>query len=667
MQRKLSSYDIHVIVHDLQDLIGSPMDKCYQLSKDEILIKYRNIKQNSKEALFIRNGHFLCITKESLKTPSRPSTFAMGLRKYIQNGKILEIFQHEFDRIIVIKIGKKDGVYSLIIEFFSEGNIILVDPSNRIILPFIHQSWAHRKVRGRQPYIFPPSQTNPNILSFDMFKELLNTSNTDLVRTLAVTINLSGVIAEEICTLSNIDKHKPIMGLSNEEIKTIFQTLQKFIQAFSDNRYQPVLVKKSDQVIDILPFPFTSYKDVKYEQVSSFVSGLSYFIEKQIKNKDEIVISSETDKQVDKLQRMLDQQKEKISSLQKQIEQKKKEGELIYLHYQKSDSLLSLIQNVIALKDKTDEIKKINAVDFVKMFDPKKNILDVELQNADKETSVVSLDFRKSVSENAENAYNLSKKYFSKLHGAEKSVEKTLEKIEQMKKKQASEQALRLEEKKIISRKQKNFWFEGYRWSITSQGNLVVAGKDVKTNEQVVKKYLEPKDRYAHADIHGAPSCVIKSKTYDDKPCPITDQCLQEACMIAACYSKAWKQFMEAQAYWVLPEQVSKTAQSGEFVPKGAFIIRGKRNYCKCNLQLGIGIIKLDGKKMWMGGSVEAVKKWCETYIIIKPGNKSKKDISHLLSKKTNTAIDGIVSVLPAGGAIIQDSKGLSLNQGDDL
>jgi hypothetical protein len=176
----------------------------------------------------------------------------------------------------------------------------------------------------------------------------------------------------------------------------------------------------------------------------------------------------------------------------------------------------------------------------------------------------------------------------------------------------------------------------------------------------VVKKYLDKKDRYAHADIHGAPSCIIKSKTYDDKPCPIDQQALEEACMIAACYSKAWKQFMEAQAYWVLPEQVSKTAQSGEFVPKGAFIIRGKRNYCKCILQMGIGLIDLDGKKMWMGGSVDAVKKWCDTYIIIKPGNKSKKDVSHFLAKETKTAIDDIVSVLPAGGAIIQQSKGLS-------
>ena len=45
-------------------------------------------------------------TKRQIETPLKPTTFAMTLRKYLMNGRITEIVQHEFDRIIKIKISK---------------------------------------------------------------------------------------------------------------------------------------------------------------------------------------------------------------------------------------------------------------------------------------------------------------------------------------------------------------------------------------------------------------------------------------------------------------------------------------------------------------------------------------------------------------------------------
>ena len=45
-------------------------------------------------------------------------------------------------------------------------------------------------------------------------------------------------------------------------------------------------------------------------------------------------------------------------------------------------------------------------------------------------------------------------------------------------------------------------WFESFRWFISSDGNLVLGGKDAKTNETIVKKHLKDRDRYAHAEVH---------------------------------------------------------------------------------------------------------------------------------------------------------------------
>ncbi|MBU0623454.1 MAG: DUF814 domain-containing protein, partial [Candidatus Thermoplasmatota archaeon] len=45
---------------------------------------------------------------------------------------------------------------------------------------------------------------------------------------------------------------------------------------------------------------------------------------------------------------------------------------------------------------------------------------------------------------------------------------------------------------------------------------------------------LEAGDRYANADIHGAPSVVVKMKG------DITEKTLYEACEFAVATSKAW-------------------------------------------------------------------------------------------------------------------------------
>ena len=205
------------------------------------------------------------------------------------------------------------------------------------------------------------------------------------------------------------------------------------------------------------------------------------------------------------------------------------------------------------------------------------------------------------------------------------------------------------------------FWFERYRWFISSDGNIVIGGKDVKTNEMVVKKYLKEGDRYAHADIQGAASIIIKSKGVDGKLLDVSDATLEEACIFAASFSKAWKQFAEAQAYWVLPEQVSKAAQSGEFVPKGAFIIRGKRNYHRCKLEVAVGIISIDEENKVMCGPVNSVKKRTDKYAIVVPGDTKKNDMAHKIAKAFDVGVDSVDRVLPPGGMTIIGSVGVKL------
>jgi predicted ribosome quality control (RQC) complex YloA/Tae2 family protein len=653
MERKLSTFDIYVIVSEMQDLVGSYIDNIYQLTRDELLIRVAHNKTKQKESIFIRNGDLICLTKKQFEAPLKPTNFAMTLRKYLLNGKITRVTQQEFDRIINLKIGKKEGEYTLVIEFFSKGNIILVNPDGKIITPLISQTWAHRTIKTHEIYSPPPAQINPLNLTFENFSDLLKKSKADLVRTLAVPINLGGPIAEEICVRANIDKNASIKDLDEKKIERIFSTLSSFLKIFKNKEFQPVLIKQDGKPIDILPFEFKSYEKQDFEKIDSFARGLQEFTGiKKIKKQE----TSGVNKKIEKLKRQLTQQQEFVVELKKNINQKKLEGDLIYLNFQLCESLLNEITAILQHKEKDDEIQKINDKEIVKEFDPQENRLVVLLKDTNGKVSEVDLDFRKSVTENATNAYDDSKKLRNKLVGAQESIEKTKDMIESVEKEDVKEGI-----GKEKSAEAKTFWFERFRWFISSDGNIIVAGKDAKNNEQVVKKYLKEGDRYAHADIHGAPSCVIKNKDMDGKDTPISEITLNEACQFAAGYSKAWKQFAEAQAYWVLPEQVSRTPQSGEFLPKGAFVIRGKRNYYKCKLELAVGQIMIEDTKKIMGGPVDAVKKRSDKYVVIVPGDMKRNVLAHKLSKVFDMPADQIEKVLPPGDVTVIEKSGFEL------
>ena len=120
MKRQLSSFDFYVISSELQELIGNRIEKIYQINQSDLIIKIKNITKKQKESIFIRNGELILITNEKFEAPLNPSNFAMTLRKYLVNGVIAEIKQHEFDRILEIKICNKNTEFSLILEFFSK-------------------------------------------------------------------------------------------------------------------------------------------------------------------------------------------------------------------------------------------------------------------------------------------------------------------------------------------------------------------------------------------------------------------------------------------------------------------------------------------------------------------------------------------------------------------
>jgi hypothetical protein len=201
-----------------------------------------------------------------------------------------------------------------------------------------------------------------------------------------------------------------------------------------------------------------------------------------------------------------------------------------------------------------------------------------------------------------------------------------------------------------LVRKRKKDWYERFRWTFTKSGLLAIGGKDARSNEQIVRNYLEEKDLYFHADISGAPSVVLKNGQEG------TEEDIFEAAALSAVYSKAWKNGLAAaDVFYARPDQVSLAPPSGEYRPKGGVMIYGKREWLKnVPLRAYIGFDREKGRFFISFHEPEP------PFVLIAPGKTEKGELARLLVKKFGVGsqfLDDLNQILPQGASdVLQES-----------
>ncbi len=249
----------------------------------------------------------------------------------------------------------------------------------------------------------------------------------------------------------------------------------------------------------------------------------------------------------------------------------------------------------------------------------------------------ITIYLNKSVEENASLCYEKAKKIKKKVEGAKKALEENIKRLKKLEKERE------IEEQKAVKTEAKGErkWYEKFHWFISSEGFLVIGGRDSTSNEIIIKKYTEKNDIVFHTDLAGSPFFVIKS---DNKK--IGENTKKEAADATITYSKAWKLGLTTTpVFYVKPEQVSKKAKSGEYLKKGGFMIYGKTNYIENRMNLAVGI--KEGKII--AGPIEAVKKSCEKFVEIIPGREKKSQTAKKIQHKLGGNLDDIMRALPTG------------------
>lgn len=256
----------------------------------------------------------------------------------------------------------------------------------------------------------------------------------------------------------------------------------------------------------------------------------------------------------------------------------------------------------------------------------------------------IELDINKNVEQNAAVYYEKAKKARKKIEGAEKALADAGKKLKILEEKKEQEDIKQQEVKE--EKQRKKHWYEKFRWFFTSEGFLVIGGRDAATNEIVIKKHTDADDVVFHTDMAGSPFFVLK--TEGKKP---SEESIKEVADATCSFSRAWKLGLGTQqVFYVKPEQVTKEANTGEYLPRGAFMIKGRTNYVENEINAAVGITE-DGAVM--SGPFEAVKKHCKQYVKIIQGNEKTSDTAKKIKRKIGGEIDDIIRAMPAGGCQI--------------
>lgn len=165
---------VRCLVKDLKDkLINSRIDKIHQPEKDEITINLRTMTDNFKLVLSASPAHpRVHFTNVSKKNPISAPMFCMLLRKHIGSGKITDIEQIGFERIIKFSIESYDELGDLttkylIVEIMGRhSNIILTNQDMRILDCIKHIDFTVSSVRQLLPgldYVHRLSRIKPTL------------------------------------------------------------------------------------------------------------------------------------------------------------------------------------------------------------------------------------------------------------------------------------------------------------------------------------------------------------------------------------------------------------------------------------------------------------------------------------------------------------------------
>ena len=656
-KRELTSVDIAALATELSAYEGAHFEKAYLYEEGLVRLKLRHFDHGRVELLIDLGDttHVRVADPDRVPpAPERPPNFAMMLRNRLDGSTLATAEQFAFDRILRLEFERGAETVTLIAELFGDGNFAVV--ADGTVLDCLETvRLKSRTVAPGEPYEYPEARFGPLTASFEAFVDRFEDSDTDIVRTLATRLNFGGLWAEELCTRAGIEKTLDIAAASRESYEEIYEEVQTLREQLTGGSTDPRVYEDDGRPVDVTPVALAEYDQLDAEGYDRFTAALDAYFSGLDAESEEPTGRDRPDfeAQIEEKERIIDQQQGAIESFEQQAQATRERAELLYANYEFVDEVLSTIRDAREAGHSWDAIQDRLEAGSERGNPAAEAVVGVDGSDGTVTVTVdeeqIELRVADGVEKNADRLYREAKQIEDKKSGAEAAIEQTREQLAEIR---AEREAWEAEEpsddesetaspeettqdwldRESIPVRRSEHWYEQFRWFHTSDEFLVIGGRDATQNEQLVKKYLDPGDLFVHAQAHGGPVTILKatgpSESYDDDV-TIPDRSKREAAQFAVSYSSVWKDAKYAgDAYLVDHDQVSKTPESGEYLEKGGFAIRGDRTYFDdVPVDVAVGITCEPDTRV-IGGPRPPIEDRAETIVAVEPGRYAQGDVA---------------------------------------
>ncbi|MBR3942206.1 MAG: NFACT family protein [Clostridia bacterium] len=491
-----------------EKLLNARIDKIHQPQKDELVLVLRAMKDSFKLLLSVNPAASrLHLTEKKAENPSAPPMFCMFLRKHLSGGKITDIFQVDFERIIQFKIESYDELgdlteKTLVVEIMGKhSNIILLNKDGVVMDSIKRIDISTSSVRQILPgltYKLPPNdRLNP--LESDFNPEILNSREPEKVL-LSVYSGISPQLAAEI-------------------LKNGYDAV---ISRIKNNEFSPVIIYKGNNPVDFAVIPVSvAENDTKTESVESISKALDTVYESKALS---LLLNRLSAELVHMIHNNIDRCEKKLAIFKRQIQDAAKRET-----YRIKGELLTA--NLYRVQYGDTEITVDN------YYDPNCEKITISLEpnlSPAKNAQKYYTKYNKAKT-SEEQAYIQQKKTQKELNYLESVLDEILRaespaEIAEIKEELRDEGYIRrdpnVRSKKVSLSKPLHFEIEGYD---------VFVGKNNRQNDELTLKFARSQDIWLHTKNIPGSHVIIQKKPNEEIP----DTVIVKAAELAASHSKA--------------------------------------------------------------------------------------------------------------------------------
>ncbi len=203
-------------MRELKPLVdNSRLRKFYDLGN--AAFKFAFYKNNTTHLVYVKLLKTINTTQYT-ETAEEATPFAMGIRKRLENSVVDSIEQKNGDRIIVLNLDK--GTFTIIIEMYGRGNIILVNKEGLVELCYRKILQKEREIRTGSRYAYPKTSA-VDLLSLNPASAAVLTDHLEisksLINALSFKISIGPLYLEDLIKRAGLEPMTKTLNVNGRE------------------------------------------------------------------------------------------------------------------------------------------------------------------------------------------------------------------------------------------------------------------------------------------------------------------------------------------------------------------------------------------------------------------------------------------------------------------